>query len=376
MERKAFETMVQKIIRSFKNDVVLTASLCLAAVSCFIIPPNAGYIDYIDFHTLITLFCLMLIMEGLRELNFLQDIGNRILKKVTTQRGIASALVFLCFISSMLITNDVSLITFVPFGIMILEMAGMTGRLCLTVTLMTIASNLGSMFTPIGNPQNLYLYSLSDLSIQEFLLLTGPCTAASAALLACFLLASFRSDRLTVHLSPSVPLNASQTGFYLLLFLLCVLAVAGFIPHVLLFVLVAAALLWKNRKLFVKIDYSLLLTFTFFFIFVGNMKQIESLRLLIVGFLENHDKLFSIFLSQVISNVPAAMLLSGYSTNISELIIGTNLGGLGTLIASMASLISYKQLCLGYPHLKKKYIGIFTLYNLFFLAVLYGVTLV
>ncbi len=363
--------MYQKIFHAFKNDVVLTASMCLAVLSCFIIPPSAGYLDYIDFHTLIILFCLMLVMEGLKEQNFLQNIGSRILKKVCTERGIALSLVFLCFFSSMLITNDVSLITFVPFGLMVLGMAGMESRLCYTITLMTIAGNLGSMFTPIGNPQNLYLYSLSNLDIQSFLQLTGPYTAAAGILLAVCIFAGFRQTKLSIHLDAPVPLNLPEVWFYIILFFACVLTVAGFIPHLLLLAAISALLLLRNRRLFFRIDYSLLLTFLFFFIFVGNMKQIEELRQLIVSFLAGRDRLFSTVLSQVISNVPAAMLLSGYSDSINELIIGTNIGGLGTLIASMASLISYKQVSAHYPLLKKKYFAVFTILNVVFLVILY-----
>ena len=363
--------MYQKIIHALKSDVVLIVSMCLAVLSCFIVPPDAGYLDYIDFHTLIILFCLMLIVEGLKEQNFLQSIGSRILKKVCTERGIALALVFLCFFSSMLITNDVALITFVPFGLMVLGMAGMESRLCYAVTLMTIAGNLGSMFTPIGNPQNLYLYSLSGLDIQGFLRLTGPYTAAAGILLAVCVFTVFRQAKLSVRLDAPVPLNLPEVWFYMALFAACILTVAGFIPHLLLFSAVSGLLLLRNRRLFVRIDYSLLLTFLFFFIFVGNIKQIEELRQLIVSFLAGRDRLFSAALSQIISNVPAAMLLSGYSDNINELIIGTNIGGLGTLIASMASLISYKQISIHYPLLKKKYFATFTVLNLAFLVILY-----
>ena len=159
--------MLAKIKNYLRNDVVLSVSLLLALLSCLIEPPSLKYLRYIDFNTLIMLFCLMLIIEGLRGQNFLQFIGSRILIKVKTRRGIVFTLIFLCFISSMFITNDVSLITFVPFGIMILEMINLTDKLCGTVTLMTIAANLGSMFTPIGNPQNLYLYARSGLGMGE-----------------------------------------------------------------------------------------------------------------------------------------------------------------------------------------------------------------
>ena len=156
--------MIRKIICLFKNDIVLLVSLCLALLSCLITPPGPAYLGYIDFHTLILLFCLMLIVEGLREAGFFLYIGGLLLNRTSSRRGLALTLVFLCFLSSMFITNDVSLITFVPFGILILKMGQMESRICYLTVLMTIAANLGSMFTPIGNPQNLYLYSLSGMS--------------------------------------------------------------------------------------------------------------------------------------------------------------------------------------------------------------------
>ena len=364
--------MLAKIKNYLRNDVVLSVSLLLALLSCLIEPPSLKYLRYIDFNTLIMLFCLMLIIEGLREQNFLQFIGSRILIKVKTRRGIVFTLIFLCFISSMFITNDVSLITFVPFGIMILEMINLTDKLCGTVTLMTIAANLGSMFTPIGNPQNLYLFSLSGMGVPEFLELMWLYTGLAAFMLTVVVLVFYPEEHLQLDIKTERLKDKRTVCFYLVLFALCVLTVAHFVPHLVLLAIVAAALLYKNKSLFRQIDYSLLLTFLFFFIFVGNMNHIGSLHSFINQILAGNEVLISVAASQVISNVPAAMLLSGYSSNYAALIVGTNLGGLGTLIASMASLISYKQVAAKYPHLRRQYLAIFTVDNLIFLAALYA----
>lgn len=362
--------MLKKIAYLFKSDVVMFVSMCLAIVSCIIVPPSAQYLQYIDFHTLILLFCLMLIVEGLREQGFFQAVGNWIFTRIKTTKGLVFSLVFLCFFSSMLITNDVTLITFIPFGILILEMAGLTPKLCLTVTLMTIAANLGSMFTPIGNPQNLYLFSISHLDLPGFFMLMLPFTAVSAVLLGVFILFGYRQSALEIHIGGSERLDKRSVCFYGVLFVLCVLAVAGVVPAYLLLPAVVLCVFCKKKTLFKKIDYSLLLTFSFFFIFVGNINQMENLRAWISGIVQHHERMVSVGISQVISNVPAAMLLSGYTENINELIIGTNLGGLGTLIASMASLISYKHVANRYPEFKKKYLLLFTLCNLVFLVFL------
>ena len=375
--------MAQKIKNYLRGDAVLSVSLVLALLSCLIEPPSLQYLRYIDFNTLIMLFCLMLIIEGLREQNFLQFIGSRILIKVKTRRGIVFTLVFLCFISSMFITNDVSLITFVPFGIMILEMINLTDKMCGTITLMTIAANLGSMFTPIGNPQNLYLFSLSGMGVPDFLELMWLYTGLAAFMLTVIVVVFYPEEHLQLDMRTE-QLNDKRAvafylvravAFYLVLFTLCVLTVAHFVPHLILLAIVTAALLYKNKKLFAQIDYSLLLTFLFFFIFVGNMNHIGSLHDFIGSILTGNEVLISVLVSQVISNVPAAMLLSGYSDNYAALIVGTNMGGLGTLIASMASLISYKQVAAKYPHLRRQYLAIFTVDNLIFLAALYALYL-
>ena len=350
--------MIKKLAVLFKNDIVLLISFCLALLSCLITPPGPEYLGYLDFHTLILLFCLMLIVEGLREANFFPYIGNLLLSRTSSKRGLSLVLVFLCFVSSMFITNDVALITFVPFGILILEMAGMESRICYLIVLMTIAANLGSMFTPVGNPQNLYLYSLTGLKLHEFLLV---------------LFALLGTERGSIRIQmENTSLTKKGTLLFLgLLFLFCMLSVAGILSDWILLILIVIPLLIHQRTLFTRVDYSLLLTFIFFFIFVGNIDHFEQLRVFISSVLAHHERIISILASQVISNVPAAMLLSNYTAEVQELIIGTNLGGLGTLIASMASLISYRQISARYPRQKGKYFIIFTICNVIFLLILY-----
>lgn len=362
--------MTKNVIEYLKKDVVLVISMILAVVSCIAVPPGKMYVEYIDYHTLILLFCLMLIIEGLRREGFFYYIGNLILNRVKKERGIIFTLVFLCFVSSMLITNDVALITFVPFGLMILKMSGMTSRVCFTVTLMTIAANLGSMFTPVGNPQNLYLYSLSGLRFYQFLLLMLPYTAVSAVLLFLFILMGYRRGNIEIQMEKSKITSRRLIFFYLILFIICIFTVAGFVPHVLTLFVVSCGIFLLNKKLFAGADYALLLTFVFFFIFVGNLNHFSELRILIGQILKGHERMVGIFASQIMSNVPASMLLSNYTEDIRELIIGVNIGGLGTLIASMASLISYKQICNRYPEIKWKYMVVFTLCNIVFLVVL------
>lgn len=366
--------MSKKITEFLKKEIVLTLSGILAFVSCFFVLPDAEYAGYIDFHTILILFCLMAVMEGLKDIGLFQRIGETLLEKFHSERGIAIVLVFLCFISSMFITNDVALITFVPLALLIMTMAKMESALCMIITLMTIAANLGSMLTPIGNPQNLYLYSTSGMSLTAFLGLMLPYTFVAGALLLVSIFVKYRSKEISFILPAGRnELDKKRIAYYLVLFVLCLLAVAKIMPISVLFIIVFAAVFADKRALLKKIDYSLLATFIFFFIFIGNMGRLEVFRNFLTSILEGNEMLVAILSSQVISNVPAALLLSGFTDKWTALIIGTNLGGLGTLIASMASLISYKQLAANYPEKKGKYMLLFTIWNIVFLAVLYGV---
>ena len=366
--------MGKRILGWFRRDTVLTISLCLAVSSCLIEPPGPGYLSYIDCNTLITLFCLMLLVEGLREEQFLQYAAARVLSRVRTVRGLLATLVFLCFVGSMLITNDVALITFVPLGMMMLEMASQRKRLCFAVALMTIAANLGSMFTPIGNPQNLYLYSVADMGFAQFAWAVLPYTGISLVLLAVALLfqkeepvREFASQASGEKL-PLPPLLAML--FCLALCLLVVFRVVGYLP---VLVCVALVTLLVDRRLYGAVDYALLLTFLCFFIFVGNIKRLPEVNSLLQSLVGGRELWAGILASQVISNVPAAILLSGFTGSYGVLLTAVNLGGLGTPIASLASLISFKFCAREYPGQMGRFFRIFTVWNLLFLAVLTGV---
>ena len=370
--KKGEKSVARRILAYFKKDVVFTVSLILAAGSCVLVPPGPVYASYLDWHTLIMLFCLMVIVEGIRQTGAFLTLGQGLLHRVKSPRGVAAVLVFLCFFASMLVTNDVSLLTFVPFGMGILEMTGLRRQLPLTVVLMTIAANLGSMFTPIGNPQNIYLFSLSGMSVGSFFILMLPYTLLAAVLLAASLWLGVPKGMLPVASQGKALLSARELLPYGVLFACAIATVSGALPDGVLLGIVVVVLLWKKKELLLQADFGLLLTFVFFFIFTGNLNALPQLRAMMEQALAGRETLVGILLSQVISNVPAAMLLSNYTNQISALIVGTNLGGLGTLIASMASLISYKQVAVQYPKEKKKYFCLFTTYNIGFLLLLYG----
>ena len=358
-----------RCLSRLRSEAVLCVAIVLAAVSAFVVPPDAAYLSYVDWDTLLLLFSLMAVMAGYRKLGVFDGLAGRLLRHVSTSRQMLLVLVLLPFLFSMVITNDVSLITFVPFGLIVLRQAEQTQLAVPLVAMQTLAANLGSMCTPMGNPQNLYLYGRSGMSLGAFLLLTLPYVALSGVLLA--LLAALRKSAPVepvavagVHWSRR-GLVCCTTGFAL-----CLLSVAGLIPPVAIAAVTALFLLLRDRRLLAGLDYGLLGTFVGFFIFVGNMGHIGPFRSFLESILTGHERLVAVLASQVISNVPAALLLSGFTDRWDALIVGTNLGGLGTLIASMASLISYKQLVREYPERRGRYLAWFTLSNLLLLLIL------
>lgn len=361
--------MLKKLQDFTKRETILCIAFLLAAISCFFVPPDREYATYINVHTILILFCLMVVVAGLKESGLFQWMGDTLLKRIHSERGLAFVLVFLCFFSSMFITNDVALITFVPLAVFLLKMVGMQASFCFLITMMTIAGNLGSMLTPIGNPQNLYLYSISGASVMEFIKIMLPYTVLSGILLAMSLFLFCRKKEIALPTqTEQVRLQVRRLGYYLMLFVVSLFSVAGLLRAEQLFLLILAAVWIENKKLLRQVDYSLLATFVCFFIFIGNMGRLPVFREWIVTILSGHERLVSVGISQVISNVPAALLLSGFTEEWKELVVGTNIGGLGTLIASMASLISYKQVALHEPRLKGRYLLVFTLWNLVFLA--------
>ena len=366
--------VIHYISNFIKKETVLFAALVLAAVSCFFVPPDSHYIGYIDFRTLAILFCLMAVMAGLRKIGVFDTLARRLLERVKTFKAVVFILWVLCFVFSMFITNDVALITFVPLTVVILRMLGEKVRdkwLIPIVTMQTIAANLGSMLTPIGNPQNLYLYGKANMDIGDFLLIMLPYSVLAFALLAVWNVILCRKEKSapTVDFGERKPLSDKKKLIgYIALFVVCLLTVAHIVPYYATLALTALYLLIFDRAVFKKVDYSLLFTFVGFFVFVGNMGRIDVFRDFIESVISGNEIAAAVISSQVISNVPAALLLSGFTENLRALIIGTNIGGLGTLIASMASLISYKYVCGENKSAKLKYLGFFTAANIGFLG--------
>lgn len=408
-----FALNVREIVR---KDPVLVVAIVLAIISCAAVPPDAAYAEYVDIRTIGMLFSLMTIMAGLSRLGVFRIACRHLLSAVRGPRRLALALTLLAFFSSMLITNDVALVTFVPFALLALRTLDSPRHACFTVVMMTIAANLGSMLTPIGNPQNLYLYSTSHMALTDFLLLMLPYAAAALVLLVGAIaffgrIPEHAKEKAARSVDAGNPASSSEDGSedspatcgeadnaasaadanetpqlasdaddpapsplrvlpWAALFVLALLSVAHILPYQAIVAVTIVVALAADRRALLHVDYALLFTFIAFFVFVGNVGRIEVVSAALAQLIDGHELAVSVIASQALSNVPAAILLSGFTSNFAALIVGTNLGGLGTLIASMASLISYKQVALVLPREKGRYFMLFTVWNIAFLAVL------
>lgn len=377
---------MKRIIEFCKKEVVLCIAGLLAIASMLIVIPDKKYLAYPDYRVLALLFCLMAIMEGFKQTGLFGRLAGALLSKAKDFRQLYLVLVLLCFFSSMWITNDVALITFVPFSILVLKLAGLDREMIPVIVMQTVAANLGSMLTPVGNPQNLYLYSLSGKGFGEFVIVMLPLTVISLVLIvvACFLHKNKALDKDVLdNIFTADNSNLGQNIVLAILFALSLLSVARILPWQILLVITILACMvmkgvWRKELLLKKVDYNLLLTFVAFFVFIGNMERIQAVGDFISGILDGYEMIIAFACSQIISNVPAAILLSGFTTEYDKLLIGVNIGGLGTIIASLASLISYKMYAVecgvnANCGSKGRYMGYFTVVNVMFAAILIAV---
>ncbi len=360
---------MKKLIAILKKDILLDIAILLAAASCFFVPPDREYISYINLPVLVLLYCLMVVVAGFDAGGLFEVLKEKLKTRIKSEKALMISLCAVCFLASALITNDVALITFVPFSIAMMKKQKSSSVIFLVV-METVAANLGSLITPIGNPQNLYLYTNYEMNIGEFFKITLPLGLVCAALIAVVLI--FRKNDPLEYESnrENVKISRKFVAVFSLLFIVCILSVLDVISCYITLVLVLLVTVFVDRKLTLKADFILLLTFVFFFIFAGNMARIPVIYDFIKSALSVNEVAVSAAISQVVSNVPAATMLSAFTDNAKNLILGTNIGGLGTIIASMASLISYRFIAKEERINKGKYILVFTLYNVLMLVIL------
>ena len=363
--------MKTKIISFAKTNAVVIIAAFAAFVTSFIVPPDREYLGYFDWKTLTCLFCVLAVVCALRNIRFFYTMAKAIIRKFKNTKYCILALVYITFIGSMLIANDMALLTFLPLGYFVLRTTGKEKYMAFTYIMQNIAANLGGMLTPFGNPQNLYLYTKFAIPDAEFIRIMFPPFIVAISLITALCLIFVKSEPLEIE-EKAAELPIPRVIIYLLLFALSILIVFRTIPFVIGLIIIPIALLFLDREALKSVDYGLLLTFVFFFIFSGNMARIDAVRSFFSALLERNTLLFSALSCQVISNVPSAILLSQFTANYRELLLGVNIGGVGTLIASLASLITFKAYSKDQPGNTLAYIVKFTAFNVLFFGVLVG----
>lgn len=361
--------LAKEILHLAGKNAVMLIALAAAVITSIIVPVDKKYIDYFDFKTLACLFCVLAVVCALKDINFFYMLARKIVRLFKNIRLCILALVYITFTGSMLIANDMALLTFLPLGYYVLCTAKKQKYMAFTFIMQNIAANLGGMLTPFGNPQNLYLYSKFNIGNAEFLKMMAPpfCLSVMLITVCCFIFV--KPERLLIP-DEKTAVDPYKTSLYLVLFALSIAIVFRGIPYLTGLIIIPLVLCFADRHALKSVDYGLLFTFVFFFIFAGNMARIPAVIDLFSSLLNKSTLLFSILSCQIISNVPSAILLSQFTDNYRDLLLGVNIGGVGTLISSLASLITFREY-VGHNHGKQGYyIALFSAFNFSFLIIL------
>lgn len=361
----------EKIGKFVRKNAVMFIALLAAVVTSFIVPIDKEYLGYFDYKTLTCLFCVLAVVCALKNINFFYILARKVVQLFKTARMSILVLVYITFIGSMLIANDMALLTFLPLGYFVLSTTGKEKYMAFTFIMQNISANLGGMLTPFGNPQNLFLYSKYEIPNLEFVKIMAPPFALSVILITICCIIFVKPEPLSLT-DEKINLPVKRTILYLILFALSIVIVFRGIPYWIGLIVIPAVLFIADRKALRMVDYGLLFTFVFFFIFAGNMARVELVRNLFSMLLNKSTLLFSVISCQCISNVPSAILLSQFTENYADLLVGVNIGGVGTLISSLASLITYREYVRHNPGKSGYYIGRFSIFNFSFLIILTG----
>ena len=360
---------MSKAIRFFKKNTVFCVAALAAFVTAFFVPPDAEYLSYFDFRTLACLFLTLAVVSALGNVKFFTILARKLVLLSGNLRRLFLLLVVITFVGSMIIANDMALITFLPLGYFALSVTKNDKFMAYLFILQNISANLGGMLTPFGNPQNLYLYSFFEIPTAEFTAIMLPPFLLAITMLAvfCFLV---KPEKLSFHEDFPEKFHVKKTVLYMVLFAFSLLIVFRIIPFWLGLAVIPAVLFFVDKDALYEVDYSLLGTFFFFFIFSGNLARIDAVNEFFSFLLEKDALIVSTLSCQFISNVPSAILLSRFTSDYHSLLLGVNIGGTGTLIASLASLITFSEFRILYPEQTKKYLVMFTVINLIFLVVM------
>ncbi len=361
--------LAQSATGFMKKNVVMLVALTAALITTFIVPPDKAYLDYFDVKTLTCLFCVLAVVCALKNIQFFYILAKKIVRLFKNARLSILALVYITFIGSMLIANDMALLTFLPLGLFVLSTTGKNKYMAFTFIMQNIAANLGGMLTPFGNPQNLYLYTRFEIPTMEFMGIMAPPFVLAVTLITLCCVIFVKPEPLEMK-DEKVTMPPVRTATYLLLFALSIVIVFRGIPYWIGLIVIPAVLIFMDRKALKMVDYPLLLTFVFFFIFSGNMARIGAVKEFFSMLLKKSTLLVSVGACQFISNVPSAILLSQFTDNYRELLLGVNIGGVGTLIASLASLITFREYTKQNKGKTGYYMLLFTAFNFAFLLIL------
>ena len=365
----------RSVFRFAKKNVVMVIAFLLAFATTVFVPVDRAYLGYFDLRTLTCLFCVLAVVCALRNIHFFYTMARAVVQCFKTARMSVLGLVFITFIGSMLIANDMALLTFLPLGFYVLHTTGKEEYMAFTFVMQNIAANLGGMLTPFGNPQNLYLYSKFNIPTAEFMKIMAPPFLFAVALITLCCVLFVKPEPLRLSEEP-VRLDKKRTALYLVLFALAIAIVFRGIPYWIGLLVIPPVLLIVDRRALETVDYPLLLTFVFFFIFAGNMGRIPAVRGFLSSLLERNVLVVSTLSCQFISNVPSAILLSQFTPDYADLLVGVNIGGAGTLIASLASLITFREYLSHEPRKARSYIATFSAFNFGFLSLLLGFMLI
>ena len=368
-EKTMSKAITSRLLGFAKKNTVMLIALLAALITMIFVPVDKQYLEYFDYKTLTCLFCTLAIVCALKNIHFFYMLAHKVVQLFKNARMSVLALTYITFIGSMLIANDMALLTFLPLGFIVLTSTGKEKYMAFTFIMQNIAANLGGMLTPFGNPQNLYLYTKFNIPTGEFMsIMALPFIVAILLITLCCII-FVKNEPLTVK-DEKIELSPAKTVIYLILFALSIVIVFRVIPYFIGLIVIPVALLIMDRKALRMVDYPLLLTFVFFFIFSGNMARIDAVRNIFSMLLEKSTLLVSVISCQFISNVPSAILLSQFTENYRELLLGVNIGGTGTLIASLASLITFREYVKHNPKKTGYYVALFSAFNFAFLIIL------
>lgn len=365
----------EKIINFIKSEVVLSVAIVLAIITCFFVPIDKEYLGYFDWNTLVLLFCMLAVIAGLKSTNIFELISRKMINLFHTRRAVIYALVFGTFFFDMIVANDMSLITFLPLTYIVLHSTKNDKYLAFTFIMQTIAANMGGMITPYGNPQNLYLYSYYKIPTSEFFGILA-LQALTVAVLLWICCSFINNEPLKLRKKSKIIISKNKLYMYAVLFVLVILGIFRVLPYMLVLAIVLLTIAIIDIKRFKQVDYALLATFSVFFIFSGNIARIAVIKEFISNIVVKNTLLAGIVSCQFISNVPTAIFLSKFTANYRELLISVNIGSLGILISSLASLITLKEFLKHQPKKFWKYLGLFTIFNTTFLIILLLITII